>query len=164
MVKLNWTRGASLGLASTYLGIMGFIQVIFMVIATYGMQIGSRPVIIIVPIGVIIASYYSVIILFEANTSMTQFRNTHKYKKKTKKRSPKKKIMDYISVLWKNPFIKPVFYIILVFSAFFGLSYLIFNIFVDDKSILFVIAENFGGWASLFFANYIERTTGKKTR
>ncbi|MHA1612203.1 MAG: hypothetical protein ACTSYU_09160, partial [Promethearchaeota archaeon] len=149
MVKLNWTRGKSLGLAAIYLGIMGFIQILFMVIAIYGMQIGSRAVIIIIPIGVIIATYYSVIILFEANTSMVQFRNTHKYKKKGKKRKSKKKFMDYISVLWKNSFIQPVFYVTLVFSGFFGLSYLIFQIFIDDISILFVIAENFGGWASL---------------
>ena len=164
MVKLNWSRGNSLGLAFIYLGILGFIQIIFMVIATYGMQIGSRPVIIIIPVGVIIATFYSTIILFEANTSMVQFRNTHKYKKKVKKRTSKKQILDYISVLWKNPFIQPVFYTTLVFCAFFGLSYLIFKIFIDDISILFVIAENFGGWASLIFANYIERSTGMKTR
>lgn len=164
MVKLNWTRGKSLGLAFIYFGVIGFFQILFMILAQYQMQIGSKPIIIIVPIGVIFATFYSVIILFESNTSMMEYRNKHKYQKKSSRKKGSKAFLEYISVLWKNPFIRPIFYFVIVFCLSFGLSYLICSTFIDEPSTLFVLADNFGAIGCLIFANYTESSTGRKTR
>ncbi|MHA1602760.1 MAG: hypothetical protein ACTSVL_09080, partial [Promethearchaeota archaeon] len=73
-MKLNWTRGKNLGLALIYLGIMGIVQVIFIAIAQYGMKIGSKPITILIPLAVAFATFYSVIIIFESKTSITEYR------------------------------------------------------------------------------------------
>lgn len=158
MVKLNWFRGKSLGLSLIYFGIMGLFQIIFMVIALYGLQIGSRPILILVPLGVIFATLFSVIILFESNT--TKLQNLKKNPHKGKKRRSKKKASAFISTistLWKNAYIRPVFLTMVVFGVVFGISYGVFSVFVDEISTLFVISDNFGAVGSLLFASYFDK-------
>ncbi|MCF2139839.1 MAG: hypothetical protein K9W44_07285 [Candidatus Lokiarchaeota archaeon] len=167
MVKLNWFRGKSLGLALIYLGIMGIYQLLFMVLAQYGLQIGSRPIIILVPIGVILATFYSVIILFETNTTMIQYRQKMKYKNKKKKKkkvSSKQAFLSAISVLWKNTYIRPIFYTVIVFATVFGLSYWVCTLFVEEISSVFVLADNIGAIGCILFANYFDQTTNKKVK
>ncbi|MHA1776054.1 MAG: hypothetical protein DRO88_06070 [Promethearchaeia archaeon] len=161
MVKLNWFRGKSFGLALIYFGVMGLYQLIFMLLAQYGLQIGSRPIIILIPLGVIFATAYSVIILFETN--ITKIHNLQKKhykskKKKTRKKMAKTAFISTISLLWKNPYIRPVFLTMVVFGITFGISYGVCSILVDEKSTLFVLADNIAAFGALLFATYFDKT------
>ena len=86
MVKLKWTKGKNLGLSLIYLGIMVFFQMLIIALAQYGMKIGSRPITVLVSIGAILATFYCVLIRFESDTTMTEYRNTHQYKHRKKRK------------------------------------------------------------------------------
>ncbi len=160
MIKLNWLRGKNLGLALSYLGTMGLVQMFFIFIAQYSMQIGSKPLTILIPIVVIIATTYSIIVTFESRTSMSQYRSKRATKHKKKKKG---KITDPIIDWMKNPIIAPALMVIGVFAGIFFLCWLILFSWVDPATI-FIIADNFGAAGCLIFATIIEHSTGRRTR
>ena len=67
-IRLNWLRGRNFGLGMIFLGVIGLTQVIFIIIAQYGLQIGSADLVTLIPIGVTLALFYSIVIIFESNT------------------------------------------------------------------------------------------------
>ncbi len=136
------------------------MQVLFIFIAQYAMQIGSAPLTILVPIGVIGATFYSTIVVFESSTTMSQFRDTHIYAKYTKKKQISFKILSFFML----PYIRPLWIIFLIFSAGFGLSYLILFKLISDAGIIFVIADNIGAFACIGLAIFLETSVVKKTR
>lgn len=161
VLKLQWNRGKSFGLGLIYLGIMGLLQVIFIAIGQYWMNIGSRPIIILIPIGIILATFYSLIILFESTTSVVDFRKIHQSgSKKSKKKVTQKPGFKGII---KNIYVKPVLMVVVVFSALFGLAYLISFSWTEQAS-TFVIADNVAGFGVILFATYMEYSTKRKTR
>ena len=114
MIKLNWFRGKSLGLALIYLGAMGLFQICFIALGQYGMKVGSRPLMILIPIAVIFATFYSILIIFESNTSMSEYRNTHKFK-----HSKYSKNKSLIAKITSNIYLRPPLYVIAVFTVMF---------------------------------------------
>jgi len=160
MIKLNWLRGKNLGLALSYLGTMGLVQVFFIFIAQYSMQIGSKPLTILIPIVVIIATTYSIIVTFESRTSMSQYRSKRATKHKKKKKG---KISDPIIEWMKNPVVAPALMISGVFAGIFFLCWLILFSWVNSATV-FVIADNLGAAGALIFATLIEHSTGRRTR
>lgn len=161
MIKLNWLRGKNLGLALSFLGIMGLLQVFFIFIAQYSMQIGSKPLTILIPIVVIIATTYSIIVTFESRTTMSQYRSKRVTKTKKKKQS---KILQPVIDWVKNPLITPVLMITGVFSGIFFLCWLLLFSLVDSAATIFIIADNLGAAGVLIFATLVEHSTGRRTR
>ncbi|UYP45114.1 hypothetical protein NEF87_001399 [Candidatus Lokiarchaeum ossiferum] len=161
VLKLQWNRGKSFGLALIYLGIMGLLQIIFIAIGQYGMHIGSRPIVILIPIGIILATFYSLIVLFESTTSVVDFRKIHQSvsKKSKKKTTQKPGFKGFIN----NIYVKPVLMIIVVFSVLFGIAYLISFSWTEQAS-TFAIADNVAGFGVIIFANYMEVSTKRKAR
>ncbi len=160
MIKLQWLRGKSLGLAMMYLGIMGIFQLLFVALGQYAMQVGSHPITILVPIAVIITTFYCVLVNFESHTTMNEFRNTHKFKHSKKKGKVKKSFSD----MFKNIYVRPVLVVMVSFGGLFFLSWLLLFALIDKSWVLFIVTENVGAIGVIIVTTLLENATGKKTR
>ena len=148
MIKLNWTRGKNLGLALIFLGVMGLVQTIFIAFGQYQMGVGSIFIAILIPIGIIFATFYSIIVIFESGISMNSYRS----KKLTAK--------EVFNV--KSPFLKPILHVVVVFIVSFTIVAIFTNLILDDSRLVFIIAENLAAFACLIWANYYEARNLKK--
>ena len=154
-IKLNWTRGRNLGLALIFLGVMGFVQIIFMIIAQYAMKIGSRYAVIFVPIGVTLALFYAIIILLESRTSIVKYREARAGTQKKKKEITLSERINWALV-------RPAIVIVIIFSALFGFTLLVTQKLEPVNA--YIIAQNVGAIGSLIFATYMEADAKRKTR
>ena len=163
-IKLQWTRGKNLGLALIFLGVMGFVQVIFVTIAQYAMEVGALYYTFLIPIGVTLALFYSTIVIFESSTSMQKYRSSRTYTKKKKSTSK----MDIQAMVDKIPidkaYLRPVLIVIIGFSILFGITYLITKDSIDEMSTVFIVCENVGAIGSLLLATYVEMENSRKAR
>ena len=164
-IKLNWIKGRNFGLALIFLGVMTLLQVLFILIAQFALNVGSIIAVILIPIGVIIATFYATLVIFESRTEMSQYRGKlQKRKYKSKKRATNKnklkKIIDKVNWVYA----RPLLIISGVFIGGFWLTYLILFSLFEDQTIVYVIAENVGAILSLFIATYIETSNFRKTR
>ncbi len=125
------------------------------------MHIGSKPIVILIPIGVILATYYSLLVLFESTTLVSEFRKVHQKGTKTTKKKAKKQtgFKGFIN----NIYVKPVLMTIAVFSGLFGLATLISFSWATSAE-TFVIADNVAGFGTILFATYMEYETKRKSR
>jgi len=164
-IKLNWIKGRNLGLALIFLGVMTLLQVLFILIAQYALNIGSIFAVILIPIGVIIATFYATLVIFESRTEMSQYRGKlqkrqYKSKKRAKNKNKLKIIIDKVNWVYA----RPLLIISGVFIGGFWLTYLILFSLFEDQTIVYVIAENVGAILSLVIATYIETSNFRKTR
>ena len=164
-IKLMWVKGRNLGLAMIFLGIMSLLQVLFILIAQYALSIGSIYSVVLIPIGVIIATFYATLVIFESRTEMSQYRGNFQKRYQTKrKRSTKsnklKEILNKINWVYA----RPVLIIAGIFIVGFWITYLILFSLFEDQTVVYVIAEIVGAILSLVFATYIETSTFRKTR
>jgi len=160
-----WLKGRNFGLALIFLGVMTLLQVLFILIAQYALNIGSIFAVILIPIGVIVATFYSTLVIFESKTEMSQYRGNFqkRHQKSRKKAASKNKIKEIINKInWM--YARPLLIITGVFIGGFWLTYLILFSLFEDKTIVYVIAENIGAVLSLIVATYIETSTFRKTR
>ncbi len=111
-IRLNWLRGRNFGLGMIFLGVIGLTQVIFIIIAQYGLQIGSADLVTLIPIGVTLALFYSIVIIFESNTFMTKYRETRSYGSKKNKEEEVSRAIIWI-------FARPIVIVVVVFVIFF---------------------------------------------
>jgi len=164
-IKLMWMRGKNLGLGLIFLGVMTLLQVLFILIAQYALNIGSIFAVVLIPIGVIVATFYATLVIFESKTEMSQYRGKiQKRQFKSKKRATNKnKIKEIIGkVNWV--YARPILTISGVFIVGFWLTYLILFSLFENQTIVYIIAENVGAILSLVFATYVETSTFRKTR
>jgi len=164
-IKLMWLKGRNFGLALIFLGVMTLLQVLFILIAQYALNIGSIFAVTLIPFGVIVATFYSALVIFESKTEMSQYRGNFqkKHQKSRKKASSKNKIIEIINKInWM--YARPLLIIAGVFIGGFWLTYLILFSLFEDQTIVYVIAENVGAVLSLVIATYIETSTFRKTR
>lgn len=159
-IKLQWLRGRSLGLAMIYLGTMSFIQLLFIALGQYAMKVGSRPITVLVPIAVILATFYCVLVNFETNTSMNEYRNTHKYKHKRSKKDFKNKLQNFM----KNIYVRPVLIVSGIFTFLFFFTWLILFGFIQNSWVVFIFAENVGTLGVIIIISYLEKSSGRKMR
>ena len=157
MIKLNWLRGKSLGLALIYLGIMGLFQIIFVAIAQYGMKVGSQPISILVPIAVILATFYCVLALFESGTTMNEYRNVHR---QHQKKYSKGKLSDFVN----NIYVRPLLIVCGVFTGIYFLTWLILFSFIEKSWVEFIINDNVAAFAVIILVSFLERSTTRRTR
>ena len=164
-IKLMWLKGRNFGLALIFLGVMTLLQVLFILIAQYALNIGSIFAVVLIPIGVIIATFYATLVIFESRTEMSQYRGNFqkRYQKKRKKNSKINKIKEIVDkVNWV--YARPLLIISGIFFGGFWLTYLILFSLFEDRTIVYVIAENVGAILSLVTATYIETSMHRKTR
>jgi hypothetical protein len=155
-IHLNWSRGRNLGLALIFLAVVGFIQVIFIIIAQYAMDVGVQYYVILIPIGVTLALTYSVIIVFESRTSMDKYRELRPHMQKN----------VTVNSITAKPYwiyLRPILIVLVAFLVFFFATFGIAYTLVD-KPTLFVLSENIGAIGVLFTATYIETAMSRKMR
>lgn len=160
-IKLNWLRGQNLGLALIFLAITGFTQVIFIIIAQYGMKMGSLYFVIFIPIGVVLALFYSIIIIFESQTTMSRFRENHPH---SQKKGQKLKFTSTKTWLYLRPFLIIVISFVASFLIMYGILYKSMEEDKIDVGVFFIIAENVGAIVSLIVATYIETDVARRMR
>lgn len=158
MIKLNWFRGRNLGLSLMYLGGMVLFQIIFIAIAQYNMEIGSRPVTALIPLGVALAMFYSILIIFEARTSMQDYRSKRRHGKKNKNSD------NFLKKIWNNIYLYPVILIIAIFTVTFFLFLLLSLLFTPISVGSYVVASNAGGLACFIVASYMDQSSEKRVR
>ncbi len=164
-IKLMWMKGKNLGLGLIFLGVMTLLQVLFIIIAQYILNIGSIIAVTLISIGVIIATFYATLVIFESRTEMGQYRgNFQKRKQKSRKRSTNNNKLKNILSKINWMYAKPLLIIAGIFIGGFWLTYLILFGLIEDKTIVYVIAENVGAILSLVIATYIETSNFRKTR
>ena len=164
-IKLMWMRGKNLGLAMIFLGVMTLLQVLFILIAQYSLNIGSIYAVVLIPIGVIVATFYATLVVFESRTEMSQYRGNFQkqHKKARKKVTSKNKIKEIIDKInWV--YARPLLIISGIFIVGFWITYLILFSIIENQIIVYAIAENVGAILSLVYATYIETSTYRKTR
>ncbi|MFX1274837.1 MAG: hypothetical protein ACFFBP_21540 [Promethearchaeota archaeon] len=156
-LRIRWKSGEYLPFALMMFGMCGLFQLIFIFIAQYFLDIGNYFIIIIIPIAVTAALYYSSKIIFE---SYAQIERRNKLKSQFRKAKISetriKKILEF-------PISKPILVTFGIFTFLFIIGYIICILF-SDSMVSFLIAENAGAIACLVFADYFEKNYGKIRR
>ena len=98
------------------------------------------------------------VVIFESSTSMSHFRNKHKY--------VATKNENVLKTLFKSneQFIRPMVVIAITFAILFAITVGFLYSSVEEKATLYIIAENVGAIGSLVYANYVETKTSRQTR
>jgi Kef-type K+ transport system membrane component KefB len=136
-------RGKYLGVALFYLGIMGILQTIFIVFGQYLLNVGSVYILVLVPLGVIIALTYSTQILYESNLQI-------QVKRSRRSGSRSRESSDFIEKeVWR-----PIVITLVIFVIFFFISY---GMASDLEAIYsFIVAEIVGGICVLIAVSILE--------
>ncbi len=163
-IKLNWAKGVNLGLSLIYLSIMGFFQIIFIIIAQYGLKVGSQYTVIFMSFGAILATFYSIIILFESQTSMKEYRSKRQNRGYGKKKKKSKGVLGKVKKFLSKPTVRPVIIVCILFTIFFSIGLGLGSIFIDNNSSLFITAENCGSIGCLIASTYKETNIKRNTR
>lgn len=165
-VKLNWLKGRNLGLGFIYLGVMGLVQVAFIAIAQYAMKVGSLITINLLSVGIILALFYSVLVIFESTVSMSKFREARPFLQK--KSGVDKDSFQIGNFAIDKMFVKPVLIVTVVYGVLFGLMIAFLWSSKEkgdlDASTVFVIASNVGAIFALIFASYFDVSIKRKTQ
>ena len=164
MIKLNWTSGKNLGLSLIYIGVMGLVQVIFILIAQFAMNVGSIYAVIFMPLGAILATFYSIVIIFESQRTVSKFRSRKSTKRSRRSSPAKKSKIPFLAPLMESPLTKPVVIVITAFTLFFLASMGLAALGLDDKTALYLIGINGGSLGTLFVATYYETKMARKPR
>ncbi|TXT55083.1 MAG: conserved membrane protein of unknown function [Promethearchaeota archaeon] len=153
-IRIRWLSKDRLGIALMFLGACGLFQVLFIFIAQYLAKVGNYLVLIVIPMGVTLALFFSAIIIYE---SFIQIKRREKLRSPYKKADTiEKKLIKFLSF----PIVRPILIIIGVFTAFYLISFFVSLAFFPNL-IAFVLAENIAAVSALLIANYIETRYAK---
>ena len=156
-IRIRWKSGDYFPIALMMFGLCGLFQLIFIFTAQYFLNIGNYFVIIIIPIAVSAALFYSSKIIFESFAQVERRKKLKNQFKKSKRKENK------FSIILEFPLVKPLLITFGIFTGLFIGGYIICILYLN--SILsFVIAENIGAIACLIFADYIEKNYAKIRR
>ncbi|MHA1805872.1 MAG: hypothetical protein ACTSU4_15250 [Promethearchaeota archaeon] len=159
-IRIPWTSKESreyLGIALMLLGLCGLIQVFIIFIAQYFLSIGNYLVVILVPIGVSVALFYSSLIIFESFAQVER-RKKLKDRYRTERRSG-----TFAMKLLFYPITRPLLVLLSIFLPTFFITHAICILFLDNV-FSFVIAENLSAITCLLLANLLEKSYAKVKR
>ncbi|MFX1277420.1 MAG: hypothetical protein ACFE9Z_04730 [Promethearchaeota archaeon] len=156
-IKIRWTSKEYFGIFLLLLGMSGLFQLYFIFIGQYVLFMGSHIVVILVPIGIWIASFFSTIIIFESYAQVERRQKLRSgFSKKVLKSSKLKKFLDI-------PFTKPLLIVFVIFNVFFFITFFISTSFLNN-TLSFLVAEILGAIGCLLVANLIEKNYGRVRR
>ncbi|TXT59575.1 MAG: conserved membrane protein of unknown function [Promethearchaeota archaeon] len=148
-IRIRWLSKDYVGVALMLFGACGLFQAIFILIGQVFLGVTNYFVMILIPIGIIIAIFYGTVIIFEG---YAQVRRREKLRSQFKGRTEKNAFKKFLHF----PITKPILIMSSVFALFFFILYLILNIFLEGQ-LAFVISEISAAILFLFIANGIER-------
>ncbi|MFX1409650.1 MAG: hypothetical protein ACFFA6_04815 [Promethearchaeota archaeon] len=149
-IRIRWISKEHFGIAMLLLGMCGMFQVFFIFIAQYLLGIGNYFVVILIPIGITVALFFSTIIIFESYAQVERREKLRsQFQKSKKKRSKLRRFLAF-------PITKPLLITCVIFIAMFFSSYFICVLFLN-QALAFLTAENFSAVICLLIANLIEK-------
>ena len=156
-IRFRWTSKEYIPIALMLFGACGIFQVLFIFLAQYMLGVGNYLVIILIPIGITIALFFGVIIIFESFVQVEKRKQARsQFQKSRLELSKFRKILYF-------PIIRPIIIVFPVFTAIFFSTYGISLIFLDNV-MAFLISENLAVIISLLIANLIEKKYAKINR
>ncbi len=156
-IKIRWKSKEYLGIGMLLLGMCGIIQLFFIFIGQYFLEIGSYFVVILIPIGITVAIFFASMIIFESYAQIERREKLRTQFRKTKNQlTLLKRILNF-------PITKPLVIVFSVFTVFFFITFFICIVFLDN-TFSFIIAENLSAVACLLIANLVEKSYGRVQR
>lgn len=150
-LKIYWNRAKYLGIAFFYFGIMGLFQSLFIIFGQYLMLVGSLYILILIPVGVIIATSYSAMLLYESKMQS----QTRKSRRFSQKRKESQFIME-------KEMLQPILIVIAVFVVVFFIGYTMSS--ELETFIKFIIADLSGGIGVLITASAMDKQKSIKIK
>ncbi|MHA2037770.1 MAG: hypothetical protein ACW98X_15145 [Promethearchaeota archaeon] len=156
-IRIRWKSKEYLGIGLLLLGMCGIIQLFFIFIGQYFLEIGNYIVVIIIPIGITVAIFFASMIIFE---SYAQIERREKLRTQFGK---SKKQLTILKKILSFPISKPLIIVFSVFASVFFVTFYISIIFLDN-TFSFIIAENLSAVMCLLIANLVEKSYGRVQR
>ncbi|MBD3340131.1 MAG: hypothetical protein GF353_13540 [Candidatus Lokiarchaeota archaeon] len=155
-LRIRWTQKENLGVALIFLGGCGLFQALIIFIAQFILSVGNYFAVILIPIGVTFALFYSAMVIYDSFAQVAQRRRIKNRFRKLKRKS---KLFRSLT----SPTARPLTIIFIIFIAIFLLSYIIIVLFLSN-TISFIIAENIATLFCVFVANLLENQYAKLRR
>jgi len=149
-LRIRWLSKEFFGIALLLLGMCGMFQLFFIFIGQYLLNIGNYFVVILIPIGITVALFFSTIIIFESYAQVERREKLKsQFKKSRGKRSKLRIFLDF-------PITKPLLITCIIFLATFFSLYYICVLFLNN-AVSFLTSENLSAVICLLIANLIEK-------
>ncbi|MFX1343727.1 MAG: hypothetical protein ACFFBC_08185 [Promethearchaeota archaeon] len=156
-IRIRWKSKEYFGIGLLLLGMCGFFQLFFIFIGQYFLEIGNYFIVILVPLGITLATFYASIIIFESYAQVERREKIRSQFRKSKTYSSKlEQILNF-------PITKPLIIIFAIFTPIFFSSFYICILFLNN-TISFLTAENTSAIICLLIANLIEKKYGRVKR
>jgi hypothetical protein len=156
-IRIRWKLKEYRGIGLLLLGMSGIIQLFFIFIGQYFLEIGNYFVVILIPIGITVAIFFATMIIFESYAQIERREKLRTQFSKSKINGKKlTKVLNF-------PVTKPLLIVFAVFSSFFFITFFICILFLDN-TFSFIIAENLSAVMCLLIANFVEKNYGKVQR
>ena len=156
-IRVRWKSKEYIGIGLLLLGMSGLIQLFFIFIGQYFLEIGDYFVVILIPIGMTLAIFFATMIIFETYAQIER-------REKLRSQFRKSKInISKLDKILSFPITKPLLIVFIVFSSTFFITFFISIVFLDNN-FSFIIAENSSGVVCLLIASFIEKKYGKVQR
>ncbi|MFW9952848.1 MAG: hypothetical protein ACFFKA_22230 [Candidatus Thorarchaeota archaeon] len=156
-IRVPWKSKQYFGIGLLLLGMCGVIQLFFIFIGQYFLEIGNYIVVILVPIGITAATFFATIIIFE---SYAQIERREKLRSQFRK---SKMNLSKLDKILNFPITKPLIIVFAVFITVFFITFFISIVFLDN-TFSFIVAENLSAIMCLLIANLVEKSYGKVQR
>jgi len=156
-IRIRWKSKEYFGIALLLLGMCGTLQLFLIYIGQYFLEIGNYYVVILVPLGITLATFYASMIIFESYAQVERREKLRSQFRKSKTYSSKlEQILNF-------PITKPLIIIFAVFTPIFFITFYICTFFLNN-TISFLTAENISAIICLLIANLIEKNYGRVKR
>jgi len=156
-IRIRWKSKEYFGIALLLLGMCGTLQLFFIYIGQYFLEIGNYFIVILVPLGITLATFYASIIIFESYAQVERREKLRSQFRKSKAYSSK------LEQFLNFPITRPLIIIFAVFTPIFFITFYICTSFLNN-TISFLIAENISAIICLLIANLIEKNYGRVRR
>ena len=156
-IRIRWKSKEYIGIGLLLLGMCGVLQLFLIYIGQYFLGIGNYFVVILIPIGITIATFFAAMIVFESYAQVERREKLRSQFRKSKTYSSKvKQFLNF-------PITKPLIIIFAVFLSIFFITFFICTLFLNN-TISFLTAENTSAIICLLIANLIEKNYGRVQR
>ncbi|MHA2280355.1 MAG: hypothetical protein ACXAC5_05855 [Promethearchaeota archaeon] len=156
-IRVRWKSKEYLGIGLLLLGMCGIIQLFFIFIGQYFLEIGNYFVVILIPIGITVALFFAAMIIFESYAQIER-------REKLRTQFRKSKIdITKLNKFLNFPIAKPLIIVFAVFNSSFFITFFICTIFLDN-TFSFIVAENLSAVICLITANLVEKRYGRVQR
>ncbi|MFW9826124.1 MAG: hypothetical protein ACFFEY_00705 [Candidatus Thorarchaeota archaeon] len=156
-IKIRWTSKEYFGIGLLLLGMSGIFQLYFIFIGQYVLAMGSHVIVILIPIGIWVATFFATIIIFESYAQVERREKLSRgFRKRVIRGSKLKMLLNF-------PITKPLLIVFIIFNIFFFITFFICKLFLNN-TLSFLTAEVMSAVICLLIANLIEKNYGRVKR